>query len=225
MEQYWSKRAREIAPYVAGEQPKEKNIIKLNTNENPYPPSPGVLMALKGIHEQQLRLYPDPNCDVLRSAIAARHGFSLTRFLSAMAATTFFPLPSRAFLTAACCFPTLPTAFIPSGASLYGISVRRIPLQEDFTINASDYAGGACAVLANPNAPTSVALSLAEIEKIASGLSGALIVDEAYVEFGAESALPLLSSHPNLVIVRTLSKSHSLAGLRLGYALAAPEMI
>lgn len=225
MEQYWSKKAREIAPYVAGEQPKEKNIIKLNTNENPYPPSPGVLMALKGIHERQLRLYPDPNCDVLRSAIAARHGVTPDMVFVGNGSDDVLSIAFQSFFDGGLLFPDVTYSFYPVWASLYDISYARIPLRDDFTIDVSGYSGGQCAVIANPNAPTSIALSLSEIKKMASGLSGAFIVDEAYAEFGADSAVPLISSHPNIVVVRTLSKSHALAGLRLGYAIGAPGMI
>jgi len=226
MQKYWSRRAEAIEPYVAGEQPKEKNIVKLNTNENPYPPSPGALAALMSIDGRAMRMYPDPSCAALRAAIAALHGVGSDMVFVGNGSDDVLAVAFMAFFDDGLAFPDITYSFYPVWASLFGIRTDLLPVKEDFSIEPSDYFGKPCAVIANPNAPTSLALSRNAIADIAANISGAFVVDEAYAEFGAESAIPLIAAgHDNIVVTRTLSKSHSLAGMRVGYAIGTPHMI
>ncbi|MDR1206392.1 MAG: histidinol-phosphate transaminase [Peptococcaceae bacterium] len=228
MSQYISRLARAIKPYVPGEQPRTERLIKLNTNENPYPPSPGVRRALQNYPYESLRLYPDPESRDLRQALARRHGVDPERIfvsngsdeLLALAFLAFFD-PDREFR-----FPDITYSFYPVYADLFRMRAARVPLRGDFTLAAEgfyDSPGGV--IFPNPNAPTGIAADLETVASICRHNAGAVIVDEAYAEFGGESAVGLLERFPHLLVVKTFSKSHALAGLRVGYALGSGEMI
>ena len=229
MSRYWSRIAGSVQPYVPGEQPREGILVKLNTNENPYPPSPKVIEAIGGAADGRLRLYPDPDCTDLRAALAARHGLPADHVfagngsdeLLAFAFMAFFD-PGRPIL-----FPDVTYSFYPVYAGLFGLDHRTVPLRHDLTVPAQAFRrdnGGV--VLANPNAPTGICLPAAEVLRIVEENPNALVlVDEAYVDFGGESVSAAVRDHPNLLVVQTFSKSRSLAGLRVGYALGRPELI
>ncbi|OQA31658.1 MAG: Histidinol-phosphate aminotransferase [Betaproteobacteria bacterium ADurb.Bin341] len=232
MSQYWSAVVRGLTPYVPGEQPKIDKLIKLNTNENPYPPSPHVLQAIRaelGEDAARLRLYPDPNADVLKACIARLHGLNANQVFVGNGSDEVLALVFQALLKhdAPTCFPDVTYSFYPVYCGLYEINFRTVPLTEDFSIRPEDYTapcGGI--IIANPNAPTAKALSLGEVERLtAAHPECAVVVDEAYIEFGGEPAIPLIDAYPNLLIVRTLSKSHALAGARVGYALGNAALI
>jgi histidinol-phosphate aminotransferase len=230
MSRYWSEVARSLTPYVPGEQPRLANLVKLNTNENPYGPSPKALAAIRSETGDGLRLYPDPQGLRLRAAIAACHGnldpsqVFVGNGSDEVLAHAFLALlkQSRPLL-----FPDISYSFYPVYAQLYGIACETVPLTDDFAIRAEDYLrpnGGI--ILANPNAPTGRALAAGEIERIVAGNpDSVVIVDEAYVDFGAESVVPLVGRHPNLLVIQTLSKARSLAGLRVGFAIGDAGLI
>ena len=225
----WMKNVRDVQPYVPGEQPKCENIIKLNTNENPYPPAPGVQAIIDGANTDSLRLYPDPDASVLVNALAEYHGVLPENVfvgvgsddVLAMAFLTFFNSDKPIL------FPDITYSFYDVWAGLFKIPYERPALKDDFTINIEDYmksCGGI--VIANPNAPTSIYEPVENIERIiAAHPDAVVIVDEAYVDFGAESALSLVDKYDNLLVVRTYSKSRSLAGLRIGYAIGNKALI
>jgi histidinol-phosphate aminotransferase len=231
MSKYWSEVVRGLTPYVPGEQPKLSNLIKLNTNENPYPPSPLVLDALRQAASAELRLYPDPNSDRLRQAIADYHQVALNKVFvgngsDEVLAHTFLALLKQARPVL---FPDISYSFYPVYCKLYGVASETVPLRDDFTIAVEDYlsrgANGGI-IFPNPNAPTGCLLPLAGIEKLlAANTDSVVVVDEAYVDFGGESAIPLVARYPNLLVVQTLSKSRSLAGLRVGFAIGHPDLI
>lgn len=225
----WEDNVRKVVPYTPGEQPKIKNIIKLNTNENPYPPAPGVVEALKNMDVSDYRKYPDPSCTKLVDAIASFYSIDPEKVfvgvgsddVLAMAFMTFFNSDKNIL------FPDITYSFYDVWADLYRIPYTQVPLKEDFTIDPEDYYvenGGV--VIANPNAPTGVALPLSAIEEIVRKNSDVIvIVDEAYVDFGGESALPLIDKYDNLLVVQTFSKSRSMAGMRIGYAFGCKKLI
>jgi histidinol-phosphate aminotransferase len=226
---YWSEVVKRLTPYVPGEQPKLANLVKLNTNENPYGPSPRVIEALKAEAADTLRLYPDPNSDRLREAIGAFHGVAANQVFVGNGSDEVL---AHAFLALLkhdlpILFPDVTYSFYPVYCGLYGIEYREIPLTESFEIQVDDYFvpnGGI--IFPNPNAPTARLLALHEIEKLLDRNSeSVVVVDEAYVDFGGESAIELVSRYPQLLVVHTLSKSHSLAGLRVGYAIGQRELI
>ena len=225
----WEENVRKVVPYTPGEQPKIKNIIKLNTNENPYPPSPLVYKAYEETNLDDYRKYPDPTCSGLVESIASFYGVKKENVFVGVGSDDVL---SMAFLTffnsdKPILFPDITYSFYDVWANLYRIPFKQIPLAEDFTINPEDYHtqnGGV--VIANPNAPTGVKLGLDAIEGIIkSNPDVVVIVDEAYVDFGAETALPLIDKYDNLLVVRTYSKSRSLAGLRIGYAFGCEKLI
>lgn len=230
MSRYWSDIVRSLTPYVPGEQPKLRNLVKLNTNENPYGPSPKVIEALRREIGDALRLYPDPEASRLKAAVAAYFGNIETRQVfvgngsDEVLAHVFMALlkHERPIL-----YPDITYSFYPVYCGLYGIAGETVPLTERFEIRVDDYSrpnGGI--IFANPNAPTGRALSLAEIERIVAGNpDSVVVVDEAYVDFGAESAVSLVNNHDNLLVVQTFSKSRSLAGLRVGFAVGHPALI
>ncbi|MGP1675849.1 MAG: histidinol-phosphate transaminase [Burkholderiales bacterium] len=229
MSRYWSAVVDGLTPYVPGEQPKLPNLIKLNTNENPYGPSPRALAALRAEAADTLRLYPDPNCDILKQAIAGFHKLKPAQVFvgngsDEVLAHTFLALLKH---DEPVLFPDITYSFYPVYCGLYGIAYQAVPLTESFEIRVDDYLrpnGGI--IFPNPNAPTGRPLALAEIERLLRANAGSVVVvDEAYVDFGAESAVGLIGRYPQLLIVRTLSKSHSLAGLRVGYALGDAGLI
>lgn len=225
----WESSIRKVEPYVPGEQPHEDGMIKLNTNENPYPPSPGIAKLWEEMKWEELRLYPDPSAKVLVDALASYHGLLPEQVfvgvgsddVLAMAFLTFFH-SSRPIL-----FPDITYSFYPVWARLFQIPYERPELAEDFSIVPSDYFrenGGI--VFPNPNAPTGQGMKLGQIREILEhNRDVVVIVDEAYVDFGSDSALPLLPEYDNLLIVRTFSKSRSMAGLRIGYALGNADLI
>ena len=229
MNQYWSARARALTPYVPGEQPRDRKFIKLNTNENPYPPSPMALAAIREAACDTLRLYPDPDCTTLRELLGATYGLKPSQIfvgngsdeVLAMCFQAFFD-PDRPIL-----FADITYSFYPVYADLYGLTYQEVPLDEHFALPLEPFLepnGGV--VIANPNAPTGRELSLCGIRAILEANPDAVVVvDEAYVDFGAHSAVELIDRYPNLVVVQTMSKSRSLAGLRVGFAMGNEELI
>ena len=216
-----------LAPYVPGEQPKDKQYIKLNTNESPYPPSPLAVATVTTDEVNDLRLYSDPESTALRSAIAAYYGVQPSCVLPTNGSDETLAFCFRAFCEKGVRFPDVTYGFYPVFCDLFGIRAEKMPLRPDFTVDVADYtAAGQTVVLANPNAQTGVYLPLTEIEKIVqSNPNDIVIVDEAYVDFGGETAVPLTQKYDNLVVVQTFSKSRSLAGARVGFAIAAPGLI
>ncbi len=230
MSRFWSAVTHGLTPYVPGEQPKLANLVKLNTTANPYPPSPQVIEALRLVADDRLRLYPDPTSQVLREAIGAFHDLPVDHIYVGNGSDEVL---AHAFLgllkqDKPLLFPDISYSFYPVYCGLYQIAWREIPLADDFSIRVDDYLGVANGgiIFPNPNAPTGIALPLAEIERLVAGNPAVVVVvDEAYVDFCGETALPLIARYPNLRVVRTLSKAHSLAGLRVGYALGHPDLI
>ncbi len=229
MSRLWNPMVADLAPYVPGEQPKMGDLIKLNTNENPYPPSPRALEAIRRATDGDLRLYPDPGSEALRRAIGAHHGIDPARVFvgngsDEVLAHVFLALlkHDRPLL-----FPDISYSFYPVYCGLYGIDHRRVPLDEAFRIRPDDYAGpNGGVILPNPNAPTGRALALDDIARIVrANPDSVVVIDEAYVDFGADSAIPLTAQHDNLLVVQTLSKSRSLAGLRVGFAVGDPQLV
>jgi len=229
MSQYWSAVVRGLTPYVPGEQPKLANLVKLNTNENPYGPSPRVLDAVRAEAADTLRLYPDPNSDRLRAGIAAYHGVKADQVFVGNGSDEVLAHAFMALLKhdAPILFPDISYSFYPVYCGLYEIAYRQIPLTDSFEIKVDDYLtpnGGV--IFPNPNAPTGRLLALTEIERLLAGNADSVVViDEAYIDFGGESAVSLVARYPQLLVTRTLSKSHALAGLRVGYAIGQPHLI
>ena len=230
---FFSPVVERLVPYVPGEQPKLDKLVKLNTNENPYPPSPRALAAIHAAAQQGLHLYPDPESTALRQAIAAHHGLATCQvFLGngsdevlAHAFFAFFQHGSPLLM------PDISYSFYQVYCGLYGIPIERVPLTDDMRIAVADFVrvdGAAVAgvVIANPNAPTGVGLPLQEVEQLLrQHPNRVVLVDEAYVDFGGDSAIPLIAQYPNLLVVHTLSKSRSLAGLRIGFACGQSHLI
>lgn len=225
----WRQYVRTVEPYVPGEQPKDRNIIKLNTNENPYPPAPQVAEAERNMDAGLLRLYPDPTASSLVEALAAAHKVAPTQIFPGVGSDDVLAMIFLTFFNSEkpVLFPDITYSFYSVWAEVYRIPYERPALKDDFTINVSDYYrdnGGI--VIANPNAPTSIAMGLDSIRDILNhNRDSIVVVDEAYIDFGGESALALLPEYDNLIVVRTFSKSRSMAGLRIGYAIASPEII
>lgn len=220
---------RQLDPYVPGEQPQDLQYIKLNTNESPYPPSPAVASALQAADFDQLRLYPDPESLALRQALATYHGLESSQVFVGNGSDEVLAHSFQAFFkkSAAILFPDISYSFYPVYCALYQIDYQRIALDARFGIDCADYRlsnGGI--ILPNPNAPTGIALSLAEIRDLLEHNRDSLvIVDEAYVDFGASSACGLIDDYPNLLVVQTFSKSRNLAGIRLGCAFGQQPLI
>lgn len=229
MSKFWSDTVKRLTPYVPGEQPKLTNLVKLNTNENPYGPSPRVLEALRAEVGEGLRLYPDPNSDRLRAAIAEYHGLEAGNVFVGNGSDEVLAHAFQALLKhdAPILFPDISYSFYPVYCALYGIAYQTVPLGEEFEIRVDDYLrpnGGI--IFPNPNAPTGRLLPLSEIERLlAANSDSVVVVDEAYIDFGGESAVGLVRRYPQLLVVHTLSKARSLAGLRVGYAIGQPELI
>ena len=225
----WEKNVRRVVPYVPGEQPKIQNLIKLNTNENPYPPAPGVIQVMKEIEADTLRLYPDPQASVLTEAIAQEYGVKQEEVfvgvgsddVLAMAFLTFFNSETPIL------FPDITYSFYDVWADLFRIPYRTCALDRDFRIVKEDYfAENGGIIFPNPNAPTGVEESQEMIREIVEANPGSVvIIDEAYVDFGAKSALDLIHTYDNVLVVQTFSKSRSLAGMRIGYAFGCEELI
>ena len=233
MSRYWSAVVHGLTPYVPGEQPKLTNLVKLNTNEHPYGPSPKALAAIRAATDDSLRLYPDPNADALKAALAHRHGVQPGQVFVGNGSDEVLAHAFMALLKQdqALWFPDISYSFYPVYCGLYGITHRAVPLTADFRIDPADYLpregqrAGAI-VFPNPNAPTGCLLPLEAVERIVAGNPDAVVlVDEAYVDFGGDSAIALVDRYPNLLVVHTFSKSRSLAGLRVGYAVGHPDLI
>ena len=228
MSRFWSPIVHELSPYAPGEQPDSAHWIKLNTNENPYPPSPRVADAI-GAELQTLRLYPEPGAETLKRAVAAVHEVSPTQVFAGNGSDEVLAHAFVALLghEAPVLFPDITYSFYPSYCALYRVPFRTVPLDDRYRIRVNDYVqpnGGI--VLANPNAPTGQALPVEQVEwLLRRNPDSVLVVDEAYVDFGGESVIPLVHRHNNLLVVRTLSKSYSLAGLRVGFAVGDPDLI
>ncbi|ENR4571721.1 histidinol-phosphate transaminase [Acinetobacter baumannii] len=229
---FWSPEVRELVPYVPGEQPKIQNLLKLNTNENPYPPSPKVVEAVQAVlHEQAdvLRLYPDPDATALKQAIAKQQNINVSQVFVGNGSDEVLAHIFKAFFLQdePILYPDITYSFYPVYSQFFGTKTKEIPLNENFEIDVRDYTqpnGGV--IITNPNAPTSIALSLAEIEQVLqANPDRVVVIDEAYVDFGAESAVSLINRYENLVVCQTTSKSRSLAGLRVGFAIAQTHLI
>lgn len=229
MSKYWNDTVKNLEPYVPGEQPKDMKYIKLNTNESPYPPSPKVLEAISEGNNGTLRLYPDPNTDNLRDVVAKYYGIDKDEVfvgngsdeVLAFSFMTFFSSEKKVL------FPDITYSFYKVYAKLLNLKTEIIPLDEDFNIPIEKLckkSGGV--VLANPNAPTSKAVSVDDIKNILeSNKDSVVIVDEAYIDFGGTSVINLIKDYENLLVVQTLSKSRALAGLRVGFAFGSKELI
>jgi histidinol-phosphate aminotransferase len=233
MSRFWSKTVKELTPYVPGEQPKLSQLIKLNTNESPYGPSPKALAAIAATNNEALRLYPDPNADALKQSIAKLHGLTPNQVFIGNGSDEVL---AHAFLGLLkhedpILFPDITYSFYPVYCKLYGIAFDNIPLSDDFSISVADYLkknngrnGGI--IFPNPNAPTGKALPLKDIETLLqSNQDSVVVIDEAYVDFGTSSAVSLIKQYNNLLVTHTLSKSYALAGLRVGYAVGHPDLI
>lgn len=230
MSRFLNERLAAAAPYQPGEQPQDRRYVKLNTNESPFPPSPAVCAALAQAEAaSRLNLYPDPACGALHAAIARRYGLAPEQVLAGNGSDELLAFCFFAFTGASrgVAFPAISYGFYPVFASLCGADALQLPLRPDFSIVPEDYFGlKRMIVLANPNAPTGIALTRAQVEAIVRENPDApVVVDEAYVDFGAESAVPLVNRYENLVVVQTFSKSRNLAGLRLGMAMAGQALI
>ena len=226
---FWSPVVHRLTPYVPGEQPKLTHLVKLNTNENPYGPSPRVLEAIQAELSDALRLYPDPNAEHLKQAIADYYSVTPAQVFVGNGSDEVLAHIFQALFQhpAPLLFPDITYSFYPVYCGLYGIDFITIPLAEDFTLRVADYLrpnGGV--IFANPNAPTGCLLPLADMEWLLErNQDSVVVVDEAYIDFGGATAMALVDRYPNLLIVQTLSKSRSLAGLRVGLAVGHPELI
>ena len=235
MSKFWNNKIKEIEPYVPGEQPKDKKYIKLNTNENPYSPSEKVIEKIKSMSLKDLKLYPDPDVSELRKVIAKYFSQKIDERITkeqifvgngsdevlALIFMTFFNKGDKVY------YPDITYSFYPVYADLFDLKEIKVPLNKNFEIEIEKYFGlDGHIVITNPNAPTSIALKLEEIEKIAEkNPSQLVVVDEAYVDFGAESAVKLVNKYDNVLVVQTFSKSRSFAGMRLGYAIGSENTI
>ncbi|SAL57936.1 histidinol-phosphate aminotransferase [Caballeronia arvi] len=232
MSRFWSDIVHRLTPYVPGEQPALAHPVKLNTNENPYPPSPRVVEAIRrelGEDGASLRKYPDPTARALRETVAKHHGLRVEQVFAGNGSDEVLAHAFQALLKhdQPIRFPDITYSFYPVYAQLYGVEYETVPLNSDFAIDVDDYrAPNGGVLLPNPNAPTGRALPLSEIEVLLKANPDApVIVDEAYVDFGAESAVNLIDTYPNLLVVQTTSKARSLAGMRVGFAFGDPALI
>jgi len=225
---FWSPRVARLSPYIPGEQPRIPGLVKLNTNENPFGPSPRAIDAMRAEAADTLRLYPDPQASALRETLAAYHGVSIDQVFvgngsdevlaHVFAALLKHERPLR--------FPDITYSFYPTYCRLFDIEQQLVPLDDQMRVRLADYPASGPIILANPNAPTGVALTRREIESLLEANPDMpVVIDEAYVDFGAETAIPLVGRHPNLLVVHTMSKSRALAGLRVGYAIGDAALI
>ena len=229
MSRFLSPEAARLAPYTPGEQPVDMQYVKLNTNESPFPPSPRVLQALSQEEAGRLNLYSDPACDRLNRAIAARYGLAPESVISGNGSDEVLAFAFRALCGTGrgVAFADITYSFYRSQAALFGLEETIVPLREDFSLNVDDYMDfPGTVVIANPNAPTGMALPRLDIQRLLEANPDRVVmVDEAYVDFGGESCAPLVGQYDNLLVVQTMSKSRSLAGGRLGFALGSRELI
>jgi len=229
MSQFWSKIVHSLTPYVPGEQPKMGNLIKLNTNENPYPPSPKALVVMQEATDESLRLYPDPNSDSLKQSIADYYHLESEQVFVGNGSDEVLAHTFQALLNhdKPLLFPDISYSFYPVYCGLYNINHKTVPLNARFEIDVNDYIqdnGGI--IFPNPNAPTGIGLPLQSIEDLLQqNPSSVVVIDEAYIDFGGESAVALINEYPNLLVVQTISKSRSLAGLRVGFAMGHTDLI
>lgn len=225
----WESYVRKVVPYVPGEQPDKAKMIKLNTNENPYPPAPGVAKILAGFDADKLRLYPEPTCKVLVDAIAEYYGISSEQVFVGVGSDDVLAMIFLTFFNSEkpILFPDITYSFYDVWADMLRIPYETKALDNNFEIQPEDYYGeNGGIVFPNPNAPTGVQLGLPEVEDIiAHNRDVIVVVDEAYIDFGGESALPLIEKYDNLLVVQTFSKSRSMAGMRIGYAMGNPKLI
>lgn len=229
MSKFWSDFVKDLVPYVPGEQPKIANLVKLNTNENPYGPSPKALEAMRAELGDNLRLYPDPNSDLLKQAVADYYGVQprqvfLGNGSDEVLAHIFHGLFKH---DQPLLFPDISYSFYPVYCGLYGIPFEAVPLDEQFQIRVEDYARpNAGIIFPNPNAPTGCVLALDAVEALVKASpDSVVVVDEAYIDFGGQTAISLVDRYPNLLVTQTLSKSRSLAGLRVGLAVGHADLI
>lgn len=229
MSKFWSRFVHDLVPYVPGEQPKLNNLVKLNTNENPYGPSPKAIAAMQAVVGDELRLYPDPDSDYLKSAIARFYGIAKNQVFvgngsDEVLAHVFFALLKH---DKPLLFPDITYSFYPVYCGLYDISFQKVPLNARFEMDVKDYQqpnGGI--IFPNPNAPTGIFTPLSQVEALLRDHpDSVVVVDEAYVDFGGETAITLIDRYPNLLVVQTLSKSRSLAGARVGFAVGHPDLL
>lgn len=229
MSKFWSPIVKTLKPYVAGEQPRIADLVKLNTNENPYGPSPKAIAAMQAAVSDSLKLYPDPSALGLREAIAKAYGVEPEEVFVGNGSDEVLAHAFVALLKheKPLLYPDITYSFYPTYCGLFGIEAVEVPLKDDYTIDVADYRRPCGAIiLPNPNAPTGIGLPLSTIEKlVAEHPEQPVVVDEAYIDFGGESAVPLTRRYDNLLVVHTLSKSRSLAGLRVGYAIGQRPLI
>jgi histidinol-phosphate aminotransferase len=228
MSRFWSPVVHTLTPYTPGEQPKITNLIKLNTNENPYGPSPKAQTAMRDAVNDHLRLYPDPNGDALKDAVAAHYNVDRANVFVGNSSDEVLAHTFQALLNhdKPLLFPDISYSFYPVYCGLYGIEYRTVPLNHAFEIDTADYVGGGAIIFPNPNAPTGILLPLAQIEALLqANPEQIVVVDEAYIDFGGETAISLIARYDNLLVVQTLSKSRSLAGLRVGFAVGHADLI
>ena len=229
MSKFWSPIVGTLKPYVAGEQPQMVNLVKLNTNENPYGPSPRAIVAMQAAVAGTLKLYPDPSALALRKAIARAYGVSPDEVFVGNGSDEVLAHAFVALLKheKPLLYPDITYSFYPTYCRLFGIDAMEVPLNDDFGIDIGDYDCTCGAIiLPNPNAPTGIGLPLSAIESLlAAHPEQPVVIDEAYIDFGGESAIPLTRKYDNLLVVHTLSKSRSLAGLRVGYAIGQWPLI
>ena len=229
MSNNWESYVRKVVPYTPGEQPQVTDVVKLNTNENPYPPSPSVRAILEDFEYGKMRLYPDPDSSVLVDAIAERYSVKPSQVFAGVGSDDVLAIAFMTFFGSdkPILFPNITYSFYDVWADVYRIPYKQIPLNSDFTINREDYItenGGI--VIANPNAPTGVMETIENIEYIVkNNPDSVVIIDEAYVDFGGESCLPLVEKYENLLVVQTYSKSRSMAGMRIGFAIGSEKLI
>ena len=229
MSRFWSDVVKGLTPYVPGEQPRLANLVKLNTNENPYGPSPRALDAIRAATGESLKLYPDPNAEQLKLAIGNYHGIDARNIFVGNGSDEVLAHTLLALLKhqRPILFPDISYSFYPVYCGLYQVAFETVPLPDDFSIRVADYAkpnGGI--IFPNPNAPTGCLVPLADIEwLLRANPDSVMVVDEAYVDFGGESAIPLIARYPNELVVQTLSKSRSLAGLRIGFAAGHADLV
>ena len=229
MSRYLSERFAKLEEYVPGEQPRDQQYIKLNTNESPYPPSPEVFARLSAAEVEKLNLYPDPNGRTLKEGLAELYGVKAENVFLSNGSDEILNFAFMAFCdsTHGAAFPDISYGFYPVYADLYGIPAKEIPLKDDFSVDYRYYCGtGMMTVIANPNAPTGLSIPVSEVEEILkSNPDQVVLIDEAYVDFGGESCVPLTKKYENLLVAQTFSKSRSMAGARLGFAIGDERLI